>query len=132
MFSILLLFLGVFLNVCIIPFMYLIFIFQSGDGTCSTYIVVSISVQAILSVAERYNLSPEEALYKLAGYFYSLGADTVLDMTVADDFALLESAKEFVERYKAAKSGLKNQLPMLSSSCPGNTYSCCFRNGILL
>lgn len=92
---------------------------QSGDGTCSTYIVVSISVQAILSVAERYNLSPEEALYKLAGYFYSLGADTVLDMTVADDFALLESAKEFVERYKAAKSGLKNQLPMLSSSCPG-------------
>lgn len=44
----------------------------------------------------------------------------VLDMTVADDFALLESAKEFIERYKAAKKGAKGQLPMLSSSCPGN------------
>ncbi|XP_076235520.1 putative cytosolic Fe-S cluster assembly factor GH10760 [Calliopsis andreniformis] len=92
---------------------------QSGDGTCSMYIIVSLSVQAVLSIAERYNLSPKQAQYKLAGYFYQLGADTVLDMTVADDFALLESAKEFVERYKAAKSGVKNQLPMLSSSCPG-------------
>ena len=92
---------------------------RSGDGTCSTYIVVSLSVQAVLSIAERYNLSPEQGLSKLAGYFYELGADTVLDMTVADDFALLESAKEFVERYKVAKSGSKNQLPMLSSSCPG-------------
>lgn len=89
------------------------------DGTSSTYIVVSLSVQAVLSVAERYTVEPEQALHKLAGYFYKLGADTVLDMTAADDFALLESAKEFVERYKAAKSGVKNQLPMLSSSCPG-------------
>ncbi|XP_076638087.1 putative cytosolic Fe-S cluster assembly factor GJ13047 [Colletes latitarsis] len=92
---------------------------QSADGTCSIYIVVSLSVQAVLSIAERYNLNPEEAQQKLAGYFYQLGADTVLDMTEADDFVLLESAKEFVERYKAAKEGLKNQLPMLSSSCPG-------------
>ncbi|KOC70235.1 putative cytosolic Fe-S cluster assembly factor [Habropoda laboriosa] len=92
---------------------------QSGDGICSMFIVVSLSVQAVLSIAERYNLNPEQALNKLAGYFYQLGADTVLDMTVADDFALLESAKEFIERYKAAKGGAKNQLPMLSSSCPG-------------
>ena len=79
-------------------------------------------MQAVLSIAERYNLSPEQGLSKLAGYFYGLGADTVLDMTVADDFALLESAKEFVERYKVAETGSKNQLPMLSSSCPGNVY----------
>ncbi|XP_054011192.1 probable cytosolic Fe-S cluster assembly factor GH10760 [Hylaeus anthracinus] len=92
---------------------------QSEDGTCSIFIVVSLSVQAILSIAERYSLKPKEAQQKLAGYFYQLGADTVLDMTVADDFALLESAKEFVERFKAAKDGSKNQLPMLSSSCPG-------------
>ncbi|XP_076164600.1 putative cytosolic Fe-S cluster assembly factor GH10760 isoform X2 [Ptiloglossa arizonensis] len=93
--------------------------YQSDNGTCTVFIVVSLSVQAVLSIAERYNLNPEEAQHKLAGYFYQLGADTVLDMTVADDFALLESAKEFIERYKAAKEGLKNQLPMLSSSCPG-------------
>ncbi|XP_031831238.2 putative cytosolic Fe-S cluster assembly factor CPIJ010948 isoform X2 [Nomia melanderi] len=92
---------------------------QNVNNTCSMYILVSLSVQAILSIAERYSLNPEEALHKLAGYFYELGADSVLDMTVADDFALLESAKEFVERYKAAKGGVDNHLPMLSSSCPG-------------
>lgn len=81
--------------------------------------MVSLSVQAVLSVAKRYGLNSEETLNKLAGYFYELGADSVLDMTVADDFALLESAKEFVERYKIAKGGVANQLPMLSSSCPG-------------
>ena len=48
-----------------------------------------------------------------------MGADMVLDMTVAEDFSLIESAKEFVERYKASKEGSKNQLPMLASSCPG-------------
>ncbi|XP_034192968.2 putative cytosolic Fe-S cluster assembly factor CPIJ010948 isoform X1 [Osmia lignaria lignaria] len=90
---------------------------QSGDGT--KFIVVSLSVQAVLSVAKRYGLNSEETLNKLVGYFYELGADSVLDMTVADDFALLESAKEFVERYKVAKGGAANQLPMLSSSCPG-------------
>lgn len=92
---------------------------QKEDGISSIYIVVSLSVQAVLSVTERYAVTPEQALRKLAGYFYKLGADAVLDMTAADDFALLESAKEFVERYKAAKGGAKNQLPMLSSSCPG-------------
>ncbi|XP_068981808.1 probable cytosolic Fe-S cluster assembly factor AGAP009023 isoform X1 [Bombus flavifrons] len=92
---------------------------QSKDDARSTFIVVSLSVQAVLSVAKHYSLNPEQALNKLAGYFYQLGADIVLDMTVADDLALLESAKEFIERYKAAKEGAKSQLPMLSSSCPG-------------
>ena len=92
---------------------------QSKDDARSTFIVVSLSVQAVLSIAKHYSLNPEQALNKLAGYFYQLGADIVLDMTVADDFALLESAKEFIERYKASKEGAKGQLPMLSSSCPG-------------
>jgi len=50
-----------------------------------------------------------------------LGADLVLDMMVADDFALLESQREFVERYRASEEcGNKNKsLPMLASSCPG-------------
>lgn len=89
-----------------------------GD-TDSKYVVVSLSVQPVLSLAQRYELTSEQTLHKLAGYFYRLGADTVLDMTAADDFALLEAAKEFVERYKASKEGTKGQLPMLSSSCPG-------------
>ncbi|KAL0126459.1 hypothetical protein PUN28_005077 [Cardiocondyla obscurior] len=92
---------------------------QNIGNADSKYIVVSLSVQPVLSLAQRYELTPEQALCKLAGFFYRLGADTVLDMTVADDFVLLEAAKEFIERYKASKEGIKSQLPMLSSSCPG-------------
>ncbi|XP_012214621.1 probable cytosolic Fe-S cluster assembly factor AGAP009023 [Linepithema humile] len=92
---------------------------QNEGSTDHKYIVVSLSVQPVLSLAQRYELTPEQALCKLAGFFYRLGADAVLDMTAADDFALLEAAKEFVERYKVSKEGIKNQLPMLSSSCPG-------------
>lgn len=77
-------------------------------------------MQPVISLAARYELEPEEAIHRLAGYFRSLGADMVLDMAVAEDFALLESAKEFVERYKSAKEGLPKQLPMLASSCPGS------------
>lgn len=92
---------------------------QNIGSTNLKYIVVSLSVQPVLSLAQHYELTPEQTLCKLAGFFYKLGADAVLDMTVADDFVLLEAAKEFVERYKANKEDIKNQLPMLSSSCPG-------------
>jgi iron only hydrogenase large subunit-like protein len=79
----------------------------------------------VLSLAQHYELTPEQSLHKLAGFFYQLGADAVLDMTVADDFALIKAAEEFIKRYKASKEGIKNQLPMLSSSCPGKTK--CFK-----
>ncbi|XP_011862124.1 PREDICTED: probable cytosolic Fe-S cluster assembly factor AGAP009023 [Vollenhovia emeryi] len=92
---------------------------QNVGSTDSKYIIVSLSVQPVLSLAQRYELTPEQTLCKLAGFFCRLGADAVLDMTVADDFVLLEAAKEFVERYKANKEGVKSQIPMLSSSCPG-------------
>ncbi|XP_011503409.1 PREDICTED: probable cytosolic Fe-S cluster assembly factor CPIJ010948 [Ceratosolen solmsi marchali] len=83
------------------------------------FIVVSLSIQPILSLAERYKLTAKDAALKLSGFFKSMGADMVLDMSVADDFSLLESAKEFVERYKCSKEGLNNKLPMLACSCPG-------------
>lgn len=80
-------------------------------------IVVSLSIQPILSLAARYNLSPEETSQRLSGYFRKLGADVVVDMRVADDLALLESQEEFIERYGNKNDGKK--LPMLASSCPG-------------
>lgn len=83
-------------------------------------IIVSISIQPILSLAVCYNLTPNDCAAKLARYFKNLGADIVVDMSIADDFALLESQKEFVRRIRATESdGVKNVLPMLSSSCPG-------------
>lgn len=58
------------------------------------------------------------------GYFKKLGADLVLDIKLAEDLALLESQNEFIERYKSAKtSNVKNILPMLASSCPGEINS---------
>lgn len=54
------------------------------------------------------------------GYFKKLGADLVLDIKLAEDFALLESQNEFMERFKSIKtSNVKKILPMLASSCPG-------------
>lgn len=59
------------------------------------------------------------------GYFKRLGADMVIDMNVANDFALLESQREFIKRYRATENdGIKNVLPMLASSCPGKLIYC--------
>lgn len=103
------------------------FFFQLSEENVK-FIVVSLSVQPVLSLAERYSLTPDETVLKLAGYFKSMGADMVLDMTVAEDLSLIESAKEFVERYKAAKEDSKNQLPMLASSCPGEKIFIAFKS----
>lgn len=62
----------------------------------------------------------------MSGYFKQLGADLVVDMSIAEDFALLESQREFVHRYRSRENdGIKNVLPMLASSCPGelNEYA---------
>ncbi|XP_072943825.1 probable cytosolic Fe-S cluster assembly factor GL21135 [Epargyreus clarus] len=83
-------------------------------------VVISISPQPTLSLAARYKLSAEEATRKLAGYFRSLGADLVLDMTVAEDLSLLEAQREFVQRYRNHQHDPNGKhLPMLASSCPG-------------
>ncbi|XP_045445685.1 probable cytosolic Fe-S cluster assembly factor GJ13047 [Melitaea cinxia] len=85
-----------------------------------TLIVISVSIQPLLSLAARYKLEPEEAMRKLVGYFKSLGADLVLDMTVAEDMSLLEAQQEFVQRYQNQQHDPSaKQLPMLASSCPG-------------
>lgn len=71
-------------------------------------------------MAYKYDLSPNECAAKLATYFETLGADMVVDMTIAEDFSLIEAQREFVRRYRATENdGAKNILPMLASSCPG-------------
>ncbi|CAG9835690.1 unnamed protein product [Diabrotica balteata] len=93
----------------------------NGDGRSNDIqiVIVSLSIQPILSLAVRYNLKPDECAAKLCQYFKQLGADMVVDMTTADDLAILEAQKEFIRRYRATHSdGVKNILPMLASSCP--------------
>lgn len=83
-------------------------------------IVVSVSIQPILSLAIHYNLTPNDCAAKLVQYFRNLGADMVMDMSVADELALLESQKEFVKRFQNTQNnGNRNIIPMLASSCPG-------------
>ncbi|KAJ8978044.1 hypothetical protein NQ317_013572 [Molorchus minor] len=91
-----------------------------GKSQEAKLIVVSLSIQPVLSLAVRYDLSPNNCAAKLAQYFKQLGADMVIDMSIAEDMALLESQKEFIRRYRTTESdGVKNILPMLASSCPG-------------
>lgn len=77
-------------------------------------VIFTVSQQAALSLAQRYELEPERACKVICGYFKSLGADLVVSTKIADDLALLESRNEFVERYRNSDT-----MPMLSSSCPG-------------
>ncbi|CAO1413569.1 unnamed protein product [Diamesa hyperborea] len=88
------------------------------DGNLDTIklIVFTVSQQSLLSLAKRYDLSPNDATVHLSGYLKQLGADYVLDTKIADDIALLESRDEFLSRYQSKGT---SSLPMLSSACPG-------------
>lgn len=83
-------------------------------------IVVTISQQPILSLAKRFQLTPEDTLERLTGYLKKLGADIVLDTRIADELSLIECRDEFVQRFYADqnKESTKN-FPMITSSCPG-------------
>lgn len=83
------------------------------------FIVITLSQQPLLSLTNKYKLPVNDAAEYLTGYFKELGADLVLNTKIADDFALLESRNEFVERYNNSNL-TKDSLPMLSSSCPGS------------
>uniref|UniRef100_A0A6M2DUR1 Putative nuclear architecture related protein n=1 Tax=Xenopsylla cheopis TaxID=163159 RepID=A0A6M2DUR1_XENCH len=86
----------------------------SSSLNASKLIVISLSVQPIVSLAAKYCLSVQDAAEKISGYFKSLGADLVIDMKIADDISLLENSFEFIERYNS-----KQNLPMFASACPG-------------
>ena len=79
-------------------------------------VVVSVSPQSRASIAVHFELSAEETASKLTSFFKTLGVHYVFDTTFSRDFALIESAREFVRRFRSAT---KSNLPMLTSACPG-------------
>ncbi|KAH3823588.1 hypothetical protein DPMN_125396 [Dreissena polymorpha] len=81
-------------------------------------VVVSVSPQALASLAAKYSLSMADANRKLVGFFKKLGVHHVFDTTFSRNFSLLESCREFVRRYKESEVN-KKVLPMLASACPG-------------
>jgi iron only hydrogenase large subunit-like protein len=91
---------------------------------------VSISPQSRASLAAKYGIGLKTFTRKLCGYFkHKLSAEFVFDTTFSREFSLLESQREFVERYKQQKQHDKQsdestamsaaKLPILSSACPG-------------
>jgi iron only hydrogenase large subunit-like protein len=78
-------------------------------------ICVSISPQSRASLAVRYNMDLETCTRKLCGFFKNyFQAEYVFDTTFSREFSLIESQKEFVERFRN-----QSKLPILTSACPG-------------
>ena len=61
---------------------------------------MSLQIQPIVSLAHKLNLNVEEAVMKLVTYFKNMGADFVYDLKLAEDIALLEHQREFLEAHR--------------------------------
>ncbi|KAF2076175.1 hypothetical protein CYY_002528 [Polysphondylium violaceum] len=79
-------------------------------------IVVTLSPQSRASLSNHFKLSPISVYKKLSTFFNQLGINYLFDSSFSRDFSLLESANEFVARYKKT---IDLPLPMLASACPG-------------
>jgi iron only hydrogenase large subunit-like protein len=82
------------------------------------FIVFSIALQPILSLGLKYNLEPQEAAERLAGFLKDLGVDLVLDLQLAEDWSLLSLQDEVAAHHEKTRGG-KHPGPVLASSCPG-------------
>ncbi|VDI31298.1 Hypothetical predicted protein [Mytilus galloprovincialis] len=91
---------------------------ETGQAEQQKLVVVSIAPQCRASLAAKYKLSVQETAAKLTGFFKKLGVHYVFDTTFSRNFSLLESCREFLQRYKESETN-KTALPMLSSACPG-------------
>jgi iron only hydrogenase large subunit-like protein len=64
-------------------------------------VVISMSPQSRASIAAKYGISPMQAHQKLTQFFKNhLGAHYFFDTSFSRDFSLVESAREFVDRYR--------------------------------
>lgn len=81
-------------------------------------VVVSVSPQSRASLAAHFDLSSSETGRRLTSYFKGLGVHHVFDTSFSRTFSLLESQREFVERFQRKEQD-SMALPMLTSACPG-------------
>nr|BAC31620.1 unnamed protein product [Mus musculus] len=81
-------------------------------------VVVSISPQSRASLAARFRLDPTDTARKLTSFFKKIGVHFVFDTAFARNFSLLESQKEFVQRFRE-QANSREALPVLASACPG-------------
>nr|KAF6440129.1 cytosolic iron-sulfur assembly component 3 [Rousettus aegyptiacus] len=81
-------------------------------------VVISVSPQSRASLAVRFQLNPTDTARKLTAFFKTLGAHYVFDTAFSRNFSLLESQREFVQRFRG-QADSKQALPVLTSACPG-------------
>ncbi|XP_077589981.1 cytosolic Fe-S cluster assembly factor narfl [Stigmatopora nigra] len=91
---------------------------QGLGETEKKVVVVSLSPQSRASLGALYGLSAAQVGKRLASFFKSLGVRHVLDGSFGRTFSLLESQREFVERFQR-KERDPGALPMMTSACPG-------------
>ncbi|XP_015094681.1 cytosolic iron-sulfur assembly component 3 isoform X3 [Vicugna pacos] len=81
-------------------------------------VVISVSPQSRASLAARFQLNPTDTARKLTAFFKKIGAHYVFDTAFSRNFSLLESQREFVQRFRE-QADSKQALPVLTSACPG-------------
>ncbi|OWK11486.1 NARFL, partial [Cervus elaphus hippelaphus] len=81
-------------------------------------VVISVSPQSRASLAVRFQLNPTDTARKLTAFFKKIGAHYVFDTAFSRNFSLLESQREFVQRFRG-QADPKQALPVLTSACPG-------------
>ena len=82
-------------------------------------IIVSLSLQAIASVAAKYELEFLDAAERLSTFFRSIGVNRVFEISFARHLALHENQREFIGRFRERANGGEDRPCMLSSVCPG-------------
>lgn len=88
------------------------------DASKHKVVVVSVSPQSLPFFAVRFGLDIRQAMLKLCGFLKSLGVRYVFDTTLAAGFSIMESQREFIQRYHRRHHDTQ-ALPMFTSSCPG-------------
>ncbi|KAJ2719511.1 Cytosolic Fe-S cluster assembly factor nar1 [Coemansia sp. Benny D115] len=89
-----------------------------GQGDRAKKVVVTIAPQSRASLALKYQMATINVARRMTGILKAMGVDFVFDSSFTRDLTLIESAREFVDRFKRAE-GNKETLPVLASWCPG-------------
>jgi len=88
-------------------------------------IVVSFSAAARAALSVHCGMGLRETHGRLSGFLKSVGCHRVLDCGVAAHLGLMQTAAEFVHRFRGASGAAASStasampLPLMSSSCPG-------------
>ncbi|XP_017271574.1 nuclear prelamin A recognition factor [Kryptolebias marmoratus] len=88
------------------------------DASKHKVLVASLCPQSLPFFAVKFSLDVTEAAQKLCSFLKRLGVKFVFDTTLAAGFSILETQKEFIQRYRRRHHD-SHALPMFTSSCPG-------------